>query len=70
LLTPENKTVILSNGAAAKGEITNYATEGNIRVDMEFGISYNTSIEEAKKILYKVMENIPWCWMTPKHLLE
>ena len=66
LLTSENKTVILPNGAAANGEITNYATEGNIRVDMEFGISYNTSIEEAKKILYKVMEEHPLVLDDPK----
>ena len=60
LLTPENKTVILSNGAVANGEITNYATEGNIRVDLEFGISYNDSIDEAKKILYKVKRSYHW----------
>ena len=66
LLTPENKTVILPNGAVANGEITNYATEGNIRVDMEFGISYNVSIEGAKKILYKVMEEHPLVLDDPK----
>jgi len=66
LLTPENKTVILPNGSVANGEITNYATEGNIRVDMEFGISYNNSIDEAKKILYKVMEDHPLVLDSPK----
>jgi len=66
LLTPENKTVILSNGAVANGEITNYATEGNIRVDLEFGISYNDSIDKAKKILYKVMEEHPLVLVDPK----
>ena len=38
LLTPENKTVILPKGAVANGEITNYATEGTMRVDLTFGI--------------------------------
>ena len=66
LLTPENKTVILSNGALANGKITNYATEGNIRVDLEFGISYNDSIDKAKKILYKVMEEHPLVLDDPK----
>ena len=66
LLTPENKTVILPNGAIANGEITNYATEGNIRVDLEFGISYNDSIDEAKRILYKVMEEHPLVLDDPK----
>jgi len=53
LLTPENKTVFLPNGAVANGEITNYATEGTIRVDLDFGIGYGESIETAKKVLYK-----------------
>lgn len=57
LLTPENKTVILPNGAVANGEITNYATEGTIRVDITFGIGYGDSIEQAKRILYDLMEN-------------
>lgn len=56
LLTPENKTVLLPNGAVANGEITNYATEGTIRVDLSFGIGYGDSIEQAKKILYDLME--------------
>lgn len=66
LLTPENKTVILPNGAIANGEITNYATEGNIRVDLEFGISYNDSIDDAKGILCKVMEEHPLVFDDPK----
>lgn len=66
LLTPDNKTVILPNGAIANGEITNYATEGNIRVDLEFGISYNDSIDDAKRILYKVMEEHPLVLDNPK----
>lgn len=66
LLTPENKTVILPNGAVANGEITNYATEVNIRVDLVFGISYNDSIDKAKKILYKVMEEHPLVLDDPK----
>lgn len=56
LLTPENKTVILPNGAVANGEITNYATEGNMRVDLIFGIGYSASIDQAKAIFYQLMQ--------------
>lgn len=55
LLTPENKNVFLPNGAVANGEITNYATEGTIRVDLDFGIGYGESIETAKKVLYEIL---------------
>ena len=56
LLTPENKTVILPNGAVANGEITNNATEGTMRVDLSFGIGYGDSIDQAKEIFYTLME--------------
>ena len=56
LLTPENKTVILPNGAVANGEITNNATEGTMRVDLNFGIGYGDSIDQAKEIFYTLME--------------
>ena len=53
----------LTNGAVANGEITNYAIEGTIRVDLTFGIGYGDSIEQAKRILYDLMkkqEKNPW----------
>lgn len=59
LLTPENKTVILPNAAVSNGDIVNYTTEGVIRVDMTFGISYESNIKDAKNILLKIIENHP-----------
>lgn len=59
LLTAENKTVILPNAAVSGGDIVNYTTEGVIRVDMTFGISYDANIKEAKKILMDIVENHP-----------
>jgi len=55
LLTPENKTVIIPNGAISNGNITNYTVEGKIRVDLNFGISYNADIKAAKETLLDVM---------------
>lgn len=59
LLTPENKTVILPNAAVSSGDIVNYTTEGVIRVDMVFGISYESNIKDAKDVLMKIIENHP-----------
>jgi small conductance mechanosensitive channel len=59
LVTPDHKTIILPNGAVANHEITNYATEGTIRVDLDFGIGYGDSIDKAKKALMEVMEQHP-----------
>jgi len=55
LLNPQNKTIILPNGAVSNGDITNYTTEGKIRVDLTVGISYNSDIKKAKNILMDVM---------------
>lgn len=59
LLTSDHKTVILPNGAVANNEITNYATEGTIRVDLEFGIGYAASIDKAKEVLSQIMKAHP-----------
>lgn len=57
LITPENKTVILPNGAVSNGNIVNYSEEGKIRVDLVIGISYNSDIKAARETLLPVMQN-------------
>ncbi|WP_372773202.1 mechanosensitive ion channel family protein [Mangrovibacterium sp.] len=59
LLSPESKTIIIPNGAISNGDITNYTTEGKIRVDMVFGISYESNIKKAKEILMGVVKSHP-----------
>jgi len=59
LLSGENKTIILPNAAVSNGNIVNYTTEGVIRVDMNFGISYDSNIKDAKNVLMKVVEKHP-----------
>lgn len=59
LLTPENKTVILPNAAVSSNDIVNYTTEGVIRVDLDFGISYDSNIKKAKDVLMQIIENHP-----------
>jgi small conductance mechanosensitive channel len=55
LLSPENKTIIIPNGAISNGDITNYSKEGMIRVDIIIGISYNADIKKAKDVLNEIM---------------
>jgi small conductance mechanosensitive channel len=56
LLNPQYKTIILPNGAVANGDITNYTTEGKIRIDLTVGIAYESDITKAKGILMDVMK--------------
>lgn len=65
LLSPENKTIILPNGAVSNGSITNYTVEGLIRVDLSVGISYGADIKKAKDIILEVMNANPNVLKTP-----
>lgn len=59
LVSPQNKMVIIPNGAVMNGEIVNYTILGKIRVDITVGISYESDIVEARKVLLLVMTNHP-----------
>ena len=59
LLTFENKTIILPNASVSNNDIVNYTTEGVLRVDMTFGISYESNIKKAKETLMAVLEAHP-----------
>ncbi len=55
LKTPDNKTIIMPNGALANGSIVNFTTEENRRVDMTFGIGYGDDIGRAKEVLKRLI---------------
>ena len=56
LMTPDNKKVIVPNAAATSGPITNISGPGQIRIDMTFGIAYDASIDEARKVIQAVAD--------------
>lgn len=57
LLTPDNKRVIIPNGAVSNGSIVNYSAEGILRVDLVIGIAYESDIPKAKEVLHQVMKD-------------
>jgi len=57
LKTPDNKTIIIPNGAISNGNITNYSSEPQRRIDFVFGIGYTDDIALAKKELQKIAES-------------
>ncbi len=59
LKTPDNKTVIIPNGALSNGAMVNFSTEPIRRVDMVFGIGYGDSIEKAKSVLKQLTDSDP-----------
>ncbi|MEO9531558.1 MAG: mechanosensitive ion channel domain-containing protein [Crocinitomicaceae bacterium] len=51
ILTLDNKTVIVPNGAMANGNITNFTMQDLRRVDFVVGIGYGDDYLKAKKVL-------------------
>ncbi len=56
ILTPDNRLVILPNGALSNGTIKNLTAKGEVRVDITVGISYDSDIKLARNVLMEVMQ--------------
>ncbi len=57
ILSPDNREIIVPNGAVYGGTITNLSARATRRIDMVFGIGYGDDIKKAKDILKKAMES-------------
>ncbi len=56
LKTPDNKVIIVPNGAISNGIITNFSMEATRRVDFVFGIGYSDDIAKAKATIGRLLE--------------
>ncbi len=68
-LTPDNKQVIVPNGAIYSGVITNFSATGTRRIDMVFGIGYEDDIEKAKGIIEEVIKSENRILNTPEYVI-
>nr|WP_315219511.1 mechanosensitive ion channel domain-containing protein [uncultured Flavobacterium sp.] len=59
MLTANNQTVFVPNGALSNGNIINYSMQGERRADLTFSISYDSDIKKAKDILLEVLLQNP-----------
>lgn len=59
LLTTDNKTVVIPNGALANGNMTNFTKQKTRRVDFTVGIAYGDSYDKAKEVLTRFMAEDP-----------
>ena len=55
LLTPQNRQVVVPNGALSNGSIVNYSAQPWVRVDLVVGISYGADIDQAEAALLEAM---------------
>lgn len=59
IISPTNKEVIIPNGTLSNGNITNYTTEGKLRVDLTIGVGYDEDIKKTKEVLMNVLTSNP-----------
>lgn len=51
LVTPNDKTLIIPNGQVTDNIITNFSTEGNIRLELEVTMPYAESFPKVKEVI-------------------
>ncbi|MBE9488677.1 MAG: mechanosensitive ion channel [Bacteroidetes bacterium] len=60
-----NKEIIIPNGSLSNGNIVNYTTEGTRRVDLTFGVGYDSDIKKTKEVLLHVLTSHPMVLKDP-----
>ena len=56
LATPDNRIIVLPNGALANSSLTNVTDTPNRRAEIKVGISYDSDIRKAKEALLALLE--------------
>ena len=59
LIGLSNKQIIIPNGSLSNGNIVNYSTTGTRRVDLVFGVGYDSDIKQTKDVLMEVLTSHP-----------
>lgn len=65
VLTADNKTVYLPNGALSTNTIANYTAHGSLRVDLVMAVAPNMDIEKAKQVALQAMLSHPKVLQSP-----
>lgn len=55
LVTPDNQTIIVPNGALSTGSLKNYSAEANRRVDLDVEVAYGNKPEDVRKVLNRII---------------
>lgn len=66
IMTYDNKVVTIPNGQLANNTVINYTKLDIRRIDFSFGISYESDIAKAKKVMLEVCERNPLILSEPE----
>lgn len=60
LKTLDNQRIIIANSNVTGNDITNISGQGQVGVELTFGIGYSDDIDKARKIILEVGERCPY----------
>ncbi|MDD1782903.1 small-conductance mechanosensitive channel MscS [Enterovibrio sp. ZSDZ35] len=66
LTTPDNKMVVVPNGAIISNPITNYSKHDTRRIDYVIGVSYSADLHKTKEVLARVLSEESRLLSTPE----
>lgn len=69
LLTRDNKEIIMPNSNVASGNIVNFSSQENRRVDFSFAVSYSSDLALVKKVVNKVIDSCPNVLTEPERFI-
>lgn len=65
LTTPNKQRIVIPNGQLSNNKVTNYSYEPTRRNAMTVGISYDSNIKTARKVLLEILEADERCLKDP-----
>lgn len=70
LTTVDNKNIVIPNGSLSNHTIVNYSKFDTRRVDLVFGVGYDSNIDHTKKTIGQVIENHPMVMKDPEPFIR
>ena len=70
LNTPDNKHIILPNSNVSNNNITNFSAEETRRVDLSFGVAYDTDTVKAIQIISDVISDHKYTLKNPQPFIR
>ena len=69
IVTPGQKVVIIPNGKAMEGEITNFSSKGHIRLELQVSMPYEENFPKVRRIIMESLKNVKGILQTPEPMV-
>jgi len=70
IISGNNQTIFVPNGALSNGNIINYSVAGTRRADLQFVIAYSTDLQKVKSSILVILKRNPQVLTMPEPVVE